>query len=317
MSRKLVNTKGMPVDEWRQIRKRSIGGSDAGAIMGMNQWAGPVSVYADKMGLKEDKKTTEAMRLGTDLESYVASRFEEETGKKVRNDNFMYMHDEYDFITANIDRSVVGENAGLECKTMSSFANYDFDSGDVPANYYCQCQHYCAVMGYDRMYLAILVFQKGIFIVPIERNDKFINELIDKEVSFWQNHIEKKVMPAPSTEEDRDTISELYPEEKFLEEEIYIENLDYLASEIDKHDEAIKMHKSKVEELKARIQAQLKDYGRGYSDRYRVSWLSQSRTTVDSKALKEHFPNIYSKYAKTTKSRPLRIRKIVNKKEVK
>lgn len=133
MARKLVNTKEISHDEWLTLRKKSIGGSDAGAIMGMNPWSSPITLYAEKAGLSKDRETTEAMRLGTDLEDYVARRWMEETGKKVRADNFMYMHDEHDFLTANVDRDVVGENAGLECKTMTSFAKYDLEDGEIPA----------------------------------------------------------------------------------------------------------------------------------------------------------------------------------------
>ena len=125
MARKLINTKDISHEEWLKIRKESVGGSDAAVLMDMNPYRSAISLYADKKGLLKDKETTEAMRLGNDLEDYVAKRWQEKTGKKVRVDNFMYQHDEYDFITANVDRDVVGENAGLECKTMSTFAGYD------------------------------------------------------------------------------------------------------------------------------------------------------------------------------------------------
>lgn len=307
--RKLVNTKDISRDEWLEIRKKSIGGSDAGAIMGMNSYAGPVSVYADKVGISERKETSEAMRLGTDLEGYVASRFEEMSGKKVRNDNFMYMDDEYDFITANIDRTIVGENAGLECKTMSSFASYDFENGEVPAHYFCQCQHYMMVMGYEKMYLCILVFQRGVFIVDIDRNDEFIKQMREAEIDFWTKHVEKHQMPAPLTEEDREAIKEIYPEERDRNESILIPELETICKEIEIHKEAEKMHKEQIEKLKASITAQLKDVGRGFSDNWKVSWLSQNTTRIDSKKLKAVKPEIYKEFSNTTPSRVLRISK--------
>lgn len=315
MARRLVDRKSITHEEWLALRKKSIGGSDAGAIMGASTWAGPVTVYADKMGLKEDRETSEAMRLGTDLESYVAERFTEETGKKVRRDNYMYMHDDYDFITANIDRVVVGENAGLECKTMGGFAaNYDFEAGEVPANYYCQCQHYMMVMGYDRMYLCILVLQKGVYVIPVDYDEKYAQGLLDAEVSFWQTYIEKKQMPPPATQADRDTVSEMYPQEKDRDNEVYLTGLDAIGAEIDKHTEVIALHKEQVESLKAKVQMSLGDTGRGYGDKYKVSWLSQDRTTIDTKKLKEKYPLVYNEVAKKSTSRPLRITKRKEKK---
>lgn len=45
---------------------------------------------------------------------YVARRFMEATGKKVRCSNVMYRGNEYPFMIADVDRLVVGEDAGLE-----------------------------------------------------------------------------------------------------------------------------------------------------------------------------------------------------------
>ena len=128
MARKIADTKKMTREEWVNLRKSSIGGSDAASCVNMNSYCSLLTLYAEKKGLSKEKEASEAMRIGTDLEQYVAERFSEKTGKKVRNDNYMYADDDYDFITANIDRKVVGENAGLECKTMGSFAGYNFDA---------------------------------------------------------------------------------------------------------------------------------------------------------------------------------------------
>lgn len=309
MAKKVVNTTKISHEEWLNLRKLSIGGSDAGALMGMNSYKGQIGVYADKMGLVEPTETNEAMRLGNDLEAYVAERFTEKTGKKVRNDNFMYSDDEYEFITANIDRVVVGENAGLECKTMSSFSKWDLENGEVPATYYCQCQHYMMVMGFERMYLCVLVFQRGVYVVPIARDENFIENLRTTEVDFWKTYIEQKVMPSPQSEEDRETLSELYPTERDRDEEIYIDRLDSVCKDIDAHEAQKKFHEDEIKRLKAIIQSELKDVARGYSDGYKVSWLSQSRTTVDGKRLEKELPDVYAKYTKTTSSRPLRITK--------
>ena len=177
---RIMDTKKATHEEWLQARTKGIGGSDAGTLVGMNPYSGPLTLYSRKVGLVNDVEDNEAMRLGRDLEQYVADRFTERTGKRTRNDNYMYADDEYPFLIANIDRRIVGENAALECKTMGSFNGYNLDADEVPASYYCQCQHYMMVMGYDVMYLAILVLQKGLYVIPIERNDAFIAQLRDE-----------------------------------------------------------------------------------------------------------------------------------------
>lgn len=307
MARKLVNTKEISHDEWLILRKKSIGGSDAGCLVDMNPWKSPITLYADKMGLSKDKETNEAMRLGNDLEEYVAQRFCEETGKKVRKDNFMWMHDDYDFITANVDREIVGENAGLECKTMNSFAGYDLEGGEVPAQYYAQCQHYMMVKGYDRMYLAILVFQKGIFTVTVERNQEFIDELMAAEIHFWTENIEKKQMPAPDGSEDSlETLQTVFPQEHSAE-------IDVDDTQIKRYRELadlIKKLKTEQDEVKAQICFALGDAAVGIGNDFACSWKSQKRSSVDSKLLKAEYPDVYAKVVKESESRVFRTKKI-------
>ena len=110
-----VSTKGMSHEEWLRMRKTGIGGSDAGAICGLNPYVSAMEVFQDKTteGVKE--VDNESMRQGRDLEDYVARRFMEETGLKVRRSNVMYRSQENPFMIADVDRLVVGQDAGLEC----------------------------------------------------------------------------------------------------------------------------------------------------------------------------------------------------------
>ena len=111
------STLNMTHDEWLKIRKSSIGGSDAGAILGLSPYKSAFDVYADKVDISSDKPDNEAMRQGRDLEEYVAQRFTEQTGKRVRRENSIIHNSDYPYSLANIDMAVIGEKAGLECKT--------------------------------------------------------------------------------------------------------------------------------------------------------------------------------------------------------
>lgn len=111
--------KDMSRDEWLEARKMGIGGSDAGAILGLNPYSSPTRVFLDKTGQAEPQADNYAMKIGRDLEDYVARLFTEETGKKVRRRNAMLINDSYPFAVANVDREVVGEKSLLECKTTS------------------------------------------------------------------------------------------------------------------------------------------------------------------------------------------------------
>lgn len=73
-----TTTVGMTDEQWHAERRKSIGGSDAGTILGLNKYSSPYALWAEKTGrvTPEDISDREAVRLGHDLEDYVAKRFQ-------------------------------------------------------------------------------------------------------------------------------------------------------------------------------------------------------------------------------------------------
>lgn len=121
-------------------------------------------VFILKTGQVVKDFDNEVMRQGRDLEDYVAGRFMEATGKKVRRNNFMMASKEFPFLLADIDREVVGENAILECKTTSPYAKDKWADGAIPINYELQCHHYMMVTGAEKCYIACLIFSTDFII---------------------------------------------------------------------------------------------------------------------------------------------------------
>lgn len=122
MPLKIAATKDLPHEEWLRLRKQGIGGSDAGAVCGVNAYRSAFNVYYDKVSTNlTEAEDNERMRQGRDLEDYCARRFSEATGLKVHRTNYIYRHNTCDFMIADLDRVIVGENAGLECKTTAAW----------------------------------------------------------------------------------------------------------------------------------------------------------------------------------------------------
>lgn len=306
MSRILVSTKDLPHEEWLKYRRTGIGGSDASTIIGLNPYNSLFRLYADKKGFISAKEDNEAMRQGRDFEEYVAKRFCEATGKNVRRRNYMFQHDNYDYILADIDREVVGENAGLECKTASLFNKSDFENGEIPLTYYVQMMHYMAVMGYEKMYLAVLILSKGFYWFEVERNENEIDNLISAEISFWNNHIIPSVPPEiDSSDATKEALSEVYPFETDVETNVALP--EDLMSEYERVSDVFESSKAKLEEIKNTIKEILGQCAYGKSDNYKVSFKNQERTTIDSKALKAKCPETYKQFSKKSSVRTLRI----------
>lgn len=308
-----ISTLNMSRDEWLQHRRNSIGGSDAAAILGMNQWASPYSVWADKLGKLPEKEDTEPMRLGRDLEDYVAKRFTEATGKKVRRENAIITNPDYPFAHANVDRMVVGEDAGLECKTTRSLTFKQFKNGEFPDNYYAQCVHYMMVTGAAKWYLAVLVLGEGFYTFCIERDEAEIDALANSEEEFW--HFVENEEP-PITDGNKATteaISTIYADSN-PGSEIQLFGYDTDLREYLSLATQIRKLKERQDEVANKIKAHMGETEKASSDSYKVSWTSSKRKTFDSKAFIEAHPNIdTAPYMKVTATRTFRVSEIKKK----
>lgn len=306
MPKIIAKTDKMTHEEWVEKRRLGIGGSDAGTICGLNPYGSLIELWADKTGRMPAKDDNEAMRIGRDLEEYVASRFTEATGKKVRRRNAMFCHDEYDFITANIDREIIGENAGLECKTTSVLSKVDYEGGSIPLHYLAQCRHYMNVMAFEKMYLAVLILGKGFFWYEIPY-DKTENEtLLSMEVDFWKKHIEPDIRPEPDGSESAARVLEKLYEER-QENTIAMFEQQKTADELMAVKSQIKALEKREEELKQKLCVALDGNTDGLTEGYRISWKEQTKNSIDSKALKAKFPDIYNQFIKQSTSKVFRI----------
>lgn len=306
MPRILAKTDTMTHEEWLEKRKTGIGGSESATICGLNPYSSLIELWADKTDRIPQKEDSEAMRIGRDLEEYVAKRFCEATGKKVRKRNAMFQHDKYDFITANVDREIVGENAGLECKTTSLLNKSDFEGGQIPLNYLCQCRHYMNVMGYEKMYLAVLVMGKAFYWyeIPYEKSEG--DALLSMEIDFWEKHIKPDVRPEPDGSESAGRVlKELYNEQRantiaMFEQARTVDELMAVKAQI-------KELETREEELKQQLILALDGNDEGLTEKYSVTWREQTRNTVDTKELKKQMPEIYERFLKPSKTRVFKI----------
>ena len=172
--RRLIATANLNKVDWLRYRKKGITGTDAGAITSMNPFVSATQVYFDKISDEIEEFDNEVMRQGRDLEEYVAQRFCEETGFKVRRANAIYQNVEHPIMLADFDRLIVGQRAGLECKTVSAYSADKWKDGAVPLHYLMQVQHYLAVSGFDCWYVAALIMGKEFIIRKIERDEELI-----------------------------------------------------------------------------------------------------------------------------------------------
>ena len=300
--KKLVSTLNLEKTEWLKYRKQGIGGSDAGAVCGLNPYRTAIHVYQDKTSDSIEDIDNEAMRQGRDFEDYVARRFMETTGKKVRRANAMFYDEKNSFMLADVDRMVVGENAGLECKTASPFMADKWRDGNIPLSYQIQCYHYMSVCNAEAWYIAVVIYGREFKFYKIERDQQIIDDLIQIEKDFWENSVLKNVIPSPDGSKIADSVIADY----FKESNNMIIPLNGFDEKLKRRQELVDLMQ-KMETEKKQIEQELKMYigdaQMAENERYRVSWKSVYSNRIDEKRLKEEQPEIYEKYRKLIASR--------------
>ncbi len=293
-----IPTGNLSREEWLRLRKTGIGGSEAGAICGLNPWSSALTVYQDKISEELCLEDNEAMRQGRDLEDYVARRFMEAAGLKVRRSNAMYRNIQYPFMLADVDRNVAGEETGLECKTASAFSADEWRDGRIPPHYYIQCLHYMAVTGKKAWYIAVAILGREFKYARIEREERMIQNLIAIEAEFWRNHVLPKIPPEPDgSEASEEMIKRYFPRAKktrILLPETFDSGL--------KRREEILKTIARLEQEQKQIEQKVKlfmgDYTVASNENYQVSWSNTDTARFDSTRFKEENPELYQKFIK-------------------
>lgn len=298
MYKKIFDSKNATREEWLKVRKLGLGGSDMAAVLGLSPWRSPIDIWLDKTSDTVEEKESEPMYWGNVLEEVVAQEFAKRSGYKVRNNNFTLQSEEYPYLLANIDREIVGLDAGLECKTANAFKANEWDGDNVPDAYYIQCQHYMAVTGKSSWWIACLVGGNTFYYKEIKRNEEVIAAIVDTGAAFWEL-VKNKTMPAPDdTKQCENALKKLYQKSNGQSVELPANYgnmiIDYLE---------IKNQLSELETKKRGIENVMKDFLKDnekatYGEHY-VSWKStKPRETFDTKAFKDDYPELHKQYIK-------------------
>jgi putative phage-type endonuclease len=209
-----LKTKG----EWLAARAGGIGASDAAAVLGASPWKSPFKLFCEKIGLvNASAEETEAMEWGNLLEPLIAEKYERETQRSLIDHGRFTLHvnDARPFLFATLDREILQREQRstpgvLEIKTTGIFHAEEW-AEEPPLVYQIQLQHQMAVMGWAWGSLAVLIGGQRFLWTDIERNDRFIAILLEREEEFWAR-IQRLDPPAPDAT-SKDLLGKLYPKD--------------------------------------------------------------------------------------------------------
>lgn len=299
---KIFDTKNATREDWLLARRQGIGGSDMAAILGYSTFKCALDIWKDKTSSEPpEDRGNRFTKWGTRLEPLVADAFEEETGLKVRRNNFILRSKEHPYLLANLDREIIGTGEGLECKTTNAYKTSDWDADKVPDAYYIQCQHYMAVTGADVWWIACLIGGNDFKYKKIPRDERVISFIIEQGKRFW-DLVESKQMPeVDGSKATNEALKSLYPQASVDAKELEPYAMSYI-EEYKKACEEEKRIKERKLDAQNHLCAMLGDFQKGTCGLFSVNWTNvKGRESFDkAKFMKEH-PGVYEQYVKIGK----------------
>ena len=202
--------------EWIQERKKGLGASDAGTIIGVNKWKTNVDLWREKVGLREAEDIGDKpyVKYGHDAEPHLRALFaldHPELRVTYESPYKMIFSDELPFLFATPDGELeeiaTGRRGGLEIKTTEIMNPRQWAEWKdrIPDQYYSQVCHQMLATGWDFVWLKVQIkwtTKDGAMRLDtreykIEREDVLedIDYLKEAEIKFW-HHIQTKKEPA-------------------------------------------------------------------------------------------------------------------------
>lgn len=310
----VADTSKMSRDEWLEIRKKSIGGSEIAAVIGMNRWKTPFAVWAEKTGRVDNAvQQNESMYWGTVMEAILREEFAKRTGYAVKEAHYIFASADNPFLTANIDGYVDlgdGEYAVLEIKTAGNYAESDWTDG-CPIEYYLQVQHYLYITGMQKAFIAVLIGGNNFKYLEIERDEDIIQTLIGCSKQFWK--LVQTDTPPAVNDKDNALLATLYPSSKAVTVKMP-EEYRAVLRQYNEAKQAIDQAKKVKEEAEAKIKAFMQDNDSAVIDNYKITWKTAERNSLSADKVKALLtPDQIKDCSTTTTTRTLRITAIKSK----
>lgn len=168
---------------WLDLRQEKITATDASVITGANPWCNPYTLWKRKLGLEPPQHVTPAMERGMRLEEPARKKFEEYTNIKTKP--AVIESASTPWMIASLDGIDSSRKYQVEIKCPNKQTHAMAKAKKIPKYYQAQIQHQLAVTGLDWSYYFSFDGIDGA-IVEVERDQAFIEEMIEKEQDFFR-----------------------------------------------------------------------------------------------------------------------------------
>ena len=281
----------MLTDDQKRVRRTAIGGSEIAAVAGLDPYATALDVWRSKVEGYE-REQTPAMRRGQLLEPVIASIYAEES-RVVLEESGTIRHPTRPVAVATPDRIALWPDGRrvLEIKSANSRMTREWGepgTDEIPRAYLCQVLWELACAGLERADLAVLIAGDDFRIYHLYRDVELEGLLLEKAEKFWRDHVDTKTPPPIDGSDSCDawlaarhprsitsSVIESTPEAEELMWTLRGARHAIEAAEVIESDA-----KNKLKALVGDASGMIGGHGR-----WKISWKSQSRNSIDVDAL--------------------------------
>jgi len=302
--------------DWKKDRKKTIGGSEAAAILGLNKYSSPLKVYRSKTENKEDEEDMLArlpsVKKGRELESWILDNKVKPSlpDYDIIKPDHMFKNVNYPWLMGNLDGvgtlkgktyNALKDTIGIEIKLVTEYGEAAWNGPDyegIPSYYYVQVQTYMAITGISVFYVCAM-FESNweLKMYKIPKDLEFIhNKLLPETKKFYDNHLVMNIPPAPTPSIDSDEITNILPDIENTPT-VSSEELDKMLEDYNSLDSVIRASETRLNILKDNIISKYIEGARPTeTSKSIISYSKVTRPSFDSNKFKEENPDLYQKY---------------------
>lgn len=293
----LADRRKMTWENFLELRRNFVGGSEIASVIGCSPWASPAKTFCIKKQLIKKEPANEACYWGNVMEPILRSEFSKRTGYPVKEIPYVLQATDprFSFLIADLDGVTTenGKTGVIECKTANSYAAQEEwkngEPGFIPTPYYLQIQLYLYITNLDFGYIIALLGGNHFVYHRIERDNETITGMLLLARRWYEQYFLPNIMPPPvSVTSDCSLLGQIYS--KSESKEIILDSTagkivqDYLDAT-----EAIKLAEKRKETAQAQLMALMKENETAIiaGGHHRISWKSLETKRFSTAKLRE------------------------------
>lgn len=182
----------------QEFRKKHIGGSDIGVILGVNPYKSPFMLWLEKIGESEPEEMNEAMLRGKMLESQARNLYVKKTGTSLLTDK-KFLYTEWPVLSASVDGISLDYKILYEAKCPSNYKLMEEAiNNHIPEHYKAQMQQYLLILGAEVCDYHIHINDSTNLILNVYPDKEYHKYILQKAKEFW-HMVENRIPPERRT----------------------------------------------------------------------------------------------------------------------